>query len=80
VDILFSNFSDRGGQGLRMNRTIAIIKQLKPAIVLPLHYEAEVITEIQQALGIKDMSDEETLLVDKDDIAKSTEMRYVFLK
>jgi hypothetical protein len=80
VDILFSNFSNLANYGFGTQKSITIIKQLKPAIVLPLHYEPEVIVEMQQALGINDISDMETLLVDKEDIAKITEMKYVFLK
>ncbi|MEX1031482.1 MAG: MBL fold metallo-hydrolase [Paenibacillaceae bacterium] len=80
VDILFSNFSNVTGYGFGTQKTINIVKQLKPTIVLPLHYQEDVIPEIQQALGIKDISEEETLLIDKDDLAEITELKYIFLK
>jgi hypothetical protein len=57
-----------------------MVKQVKPAIFLALHYAPNVVDEVLKTLKITDRSETDTLSVNKEDIQSIKGTKYVFLK
>jgi L-ascorbate metabolism protein UlaG (beta-lactamase superfamily) len=79
VDIVFTRFSNKVEYGASTEKTITLITQLKPKIVLATHYEPDIVDLILKELKITDRSEMETLSVDLKDIKAITETKYIFL-
>jgi L-ascorbate metabolism protein UlaG (beta-lactamase superfamily) len=79
IDILFTRFSNKAEYGASTQKSITLIKQLKPKIVLPTHYEPDIVDIILKDLKITDRSETETLSIDLKDIQAIKETKYIFL-
>lgn len=80
INILFTRFSNVNIYSAFTEKTLALIKQIKPAIALALHFEPEVVDEVLEKLNITERSETEALVIDKKDIASIKGTQYVFLK
>ena len=80
IDILFTRFSNVADFGASTDKTIKVLEQVKPKIVVPTHYEPEAVDVILEAAGITDRSEADELAITKDELAEITETKYVFLK
>jgi L-ascorbate metabolism protein UlaG (beta-lactamase superfamily) len=79
IDILFTRFSNKAEYGASTQKTITLITQLKPKIVLPTHFELDIVDLILKDLKITDRSEMETLVIDLEGIKAITETKYIFL-
>ncbi|WP_410771440.1 MBL fold metallo-hydrolase [Fontibacillus sp. BL9] len=80
IDVSISVFSDAGGYGFSKDKTVRALEQLKPAIVMPGHYEPETADYILEKLKIEDNTESDMLLVSREDIDSQSAWRYVLLK
>jgi hypothetical protein len=82
IDMLFLPFSDVSQFGFVPEHSIAIIEQLKPAMVSPLHYTSDAIETMIERLGIKERIETDTMLLNRESLAEYAEqgMTYVFLR
>jgi L-ascorbate metabolism protein UlaG (beta-lactamase superfamily) len=80
LDIVFTAFDGAEAYGRSVDKCIKVLEQLKPTIVLPLHYAAEVVDKVLKKLNITDRSEMDTLAVDRKDLDNIKNPKYVFLK
>jgi hypothetical protein len=80
IDILFTRFSNVSGFGASTEKTIALLKQIKPSVALALHYEPEVIDEVLKTLKITDRSELDTFAINKKDLESIKGTKFVLLK
>jgi hypothetical protein len=80
IDIAFTRFSNNTIFGASTEKTITLLKQVKPSVALALHYEPEVVDEVLKELKISDRSETETFAINKKDLESFKGTKYVFLK
>ncbi|MBW7475475.1 MBL fold metallo-hydrolase [Paenibacillus oenotherae] len=80
LDISISVFSAMGQYGFKPDKTVNVLKQLQPAIIMPEHYEPETVDLVLGELGMKDRSESNALLITREEIDEQKSSKYVLLK
>lgn len=80
LDVSISAISNAGRYGFGSHKTIKALGQLKPAIVMPGHYEPETVETVLDELKIEDRTESDVLFISREDIDSQSDWRYVLLK
>ena len=80
IDVAITRFSRETRYGASAAKTIALLRQVKPRLVLPSHFESETIDEVLTQLKATDRVETDKLLLDSEEIGNLESLRFVMLK
>lgn len=79
LDIIFTVMSNETAFGFATEKSIKIIQQLNPKIVIPTHFSDQVIDETLKALGVQECERLPELAISSEELADAP-MRFIFLE
>lgn len=79
LDIIFTGITNLPNNGTSTAKNIKIIEQLKPKIVIPTHYNDDVLSETIEHFGVKEVEKMPELVISKEDL-KDAEMRFIIVE
>ncbi|MNZ56110.1 hypothetical protein D3C78_740490 [compost metagenome] len=80
VDVLIAGFKDVAEYNLKKDTTLKVIQQLHPSIILPSEYDTDASKYILDALSIKELKKENSLLLDKQELENMKETECFYLQ
>ncbi len=79
VDIVMTIITNAPAFGSATEKNIRVLQQLNPKIVMPTHYNEDVIAETMSALGVKECERASELVLSKEDL-KDMPMRFIIVE